>query len=120
MPHLVIEHSANLSPLPIGELLPALNRSLTASPAILDESDLKTRVVAVDAYRVGNQDGSRAFVHAQIRLLAGRTPEVKRDLAQRIAAALREFVPRPVGLDVQLSVEVIDMDRDSYVKERLA
>ena len=120
MPHLVIEHSANLGPLPVGDLLPALNRSLTASPAILDESDLKTRVVAVDTFRIGNQGEGRAFVHAQLRLLAGRTPEARRDLAQRIAAALREFVPRPAGVDVQLSVEVLDMDRDSYVKERLA
>ncbi len=120
MPHLVIEHSANLGTLPVGELLPALNRSVTASTAILDEADLKTRVVAVDTFRIGNQGDGRAFVHAQLRLMAGRTPEAKRDLAERIAAALRAAVPRPAGLEVQLSVEVVDMDRDSYVKERLA
>ncbi|HZF86296.1 MAG TPA: 5-carboxymethyl-2-hydroxymuconate Delta-isomerase [Burkholderiaceae bacterium] len=120
MPHLVIEHSANLGPLPVADLLAALNRSVTDSPAITDEADLKTRVLAQGTFRIGNQAEGRAFVHAQLRLMAGRTPEAKRDLAERIAAALRGAVPRPAGLEVQLSVEIVDMDRDSYVKERLA
>lgn len=119
MPHLVIEHSTNLGPFPVAEILPALNRSLTASPEVKDEADLKTRVVAVDTFRVGNQGEDRAFVHAQLRLLAGRTPEAKRDLSERIAVVLRQSVPRPAGVLVQLSVEIVDMDRDSYVKERL-
>lgn len=119
MPHLIIEHSANLGALPLADLLPALNRSLTASPEIKDETDLKTRVVAVDQFRVGNQAEARGFVHAQLRLLAGRTPDAKRSLSERIAVVLREFVPRPAGVLVQLSVEIVDMDRDSYVKEKL-
>ncbi|RZL63637.1 MAG: 5-carboxymethyl-2-hydroxymuconate Delta-isomerase [Variovorax sp.] len=119
MPHLVVEHSTNLGQLPLADLLPALNRQLTASPEILDETDLKTRVVGVDQFRVGNEADGRAFVHAQLRLLSGRSPEAKRDLSERIAVVLRQFVPRPAGVLVQLSVEVIDMDRGSYVKEKL-
>ncbi|AMM23762.1 5-carboxymethyl-2-hydroxymuconate Delta-isomerase [Variovorax sp. PAMC 28711] len=119
MPHLIVEHSANLGELPLGDLLPALNRSLTGSPEILNETDLKTRFVTIDQFRVGNQAGARGFVHAQLRLLSGRTPEAKHDLSERIAVVLRQFVPRPAGMLVQLSVEVVDMDRGSYVKEKL-
>ena len=119
MPHLIVEHSANLGELPLSDLLPALNRSLTASPEILAESDLKTRFVVVDQFRVGNQGDARAFLHAQLRLLSGRSPEAKRDLSERIAVVLRQFAPRPAGVLVQLSVEVVDMDRGSYVKEKL-
>ena len=32
---------------------------------------------------------------------------------------LRRLTPRPAGVMVQLSVEIVDMDRPSYVKERL-
>jgi 5-carboxymethyl-2-hydroxymuconate isomerase len=120
MPHLIIQHSANLSPLPLAELLPALNASVTASPEIADETDLQTRVLPVDAFRIGNQGEQRAFVHAQLRLLSGRTPEAKRDLSERIAVVLRQYLPRPPGMRVQLAVEVVDMDRGSYIKERLA
>lgn len=120
MPHLVIEHSRNLGTFPSDPILSALNRAVTASPEILDEADLKTRVVAHDDFRVGNEAQGRAFVHAQLRLMAGRSAEAKKDLAERIAAVLREQLPRPAGLMLQLSVEIVDMDRGSYVKERLA
>lgn len=120
MPHLVIEHSRNLGDFPFERIVPALNHSVTASPEILDEADLKTRVVAHDRFRVGNEAEGRAFVHAQLRLMAGRSPEAKKDLAERIAVVLRAELPRPAGLMLQLSVEIVDMDRGSYVKERLS
>ena len=60
MPHLIIEYSSNLSAFPSAEILPALNKSLTASTEIKDETDLKTRVIAVDDFRIGNQAGGRA------------------------------------------------------------
>ena len=41
------------------------------------------------------------------------------ELAERIAAVLRRRTPQPEGMLVQLSVEIVDMDRPSYVKERL-
>ena len=84
-----------------------------------DEADLKTRFVVADSFEIGTAPAHRAFVHAQLRLLAGRTPAAKKELADRIAAVLRERTPRPQGVLVQLSVEIVDMDRPSYVKERL-
>lgn len=39
--------------------------------------------------------------------------------AARVAEVLRRLTPRPAGVMVQLSVEIVDMDRPSYVKERL-
>ena len=72
-----------------------------------------------DSFQVGTVGTGRGFVHAQLRLLAGRTPEAKQDLSGRIADVLRRLTPRPPGVMVQLSVEIVDMDRPSYVKERL-
>lgn len=119
MPHLTIEYSANLPDFPEAEALTALNAAVTASPEILDEADLKTRFVRTGSFEIGSAPAGRAFVHAQLRLLSGRTPEAKKDLTGRIADVLRRLTPRPEGVMVQLSVEMVDMDRPSYVKERL-
>ena len=119
MPHLTVEYSQNLSDFPQAQALSALNAAVTASPEIADEADLKTRVLPVQQSAVGTAPGHRAFVHAQLRLLSGRSPEAKADLSERIAAVLRQLTPRPEGVLVQLSVEIVDMDRGSYVKERL-
>ena len=58
-------------------------------------------------------------MHAQLRMLSGRSPEAKKDLTERIAVVLRRLTPRPAGVLVQLSVELVDMDRPSSVNERL-
>lgn len=119
MPHLVVEYTSNLPHFPEAEALKALNAQLCAHPEIQDEADLKTRFVVADSFEIGTAPANRAFVHAQLRLLAGRSPEAKKDLSGRVAAVLRELSPRPAGVLVQLSVEVVDMDRGSYAKERL-
>ncbi|MFP5484471.1 MAG: 5-carboxymethyl-2-hydroxymuconate Delta-isomerase [Gammaproteobacteria bacterium] len=119
MPHLTIEYSANLAGFPEAQVLTELNQAVTGSPEVADEADLKSRCVVHDHYAVGTAPEGRAFVHAQLRLLSGRTPEAKKDFSERIAAVLRQHTPRPAGLLVQLSVEIVDMDRPSYVKERL-
>ena len=119
MPHLIVEYSGNLAGFPEAQALTELNLAVTGSPEVADESDLKTRFVLADSFEIGTAPAQRAFVHAQLRLLAGRTTEAKKDLSERIAAVLRERTPRPQGVMVQLSVEVVDMDRGSYVKERL-
>lgn len=116
MPHLIVEYSANLSGLPEAEMLTALNATLCASPEIQHEVDLKSRIVAVAQFQVGTADAPRGFVHAQLRLLAGRTPEAKKDLSERIATVLQRLTPQPAGVQVQLSVEITDMDRPSYFK----
>ena len=119
MPHLTIEYSANLPHYPKAETLTALNAALCAHPQVQDEADLKTRFIVADSFEIGIAPANRAFVHAQLRLLAGRTPEAKKDLSERVAEVLRRLSPKPAGVMVQLSVEIVDMDRGSYVKERL-
>ncbi len=119
MPHLTIEYSGNLPHFPEAETLTAINAALCAHREVQDEADLKTRFVVADSFEIGTAPAHRAFVHAQLRLLAGRTPAAKKELADRVAAVLRERTPRPQGVLVQLSVEIVDMDRPSYVKERL-
>jgi 5-carboxymethyl-2-hydroxymuconate isomerase len=119
MPHLIVEYSQNLAGFPEAQALTDLNQAITSSPEVLDEADLKSRFVLVDSFEIGTAPANRAFVHAQLRLLSGRTPEAKKDLSGRVAEVLRRLSPRPAGVMVQLSVEIVDMDRGSYVKERL-
>lgn len=119
MPHLTVEYSANLADFPRQQALTELNAAVTGSPEIPEESDLKTRFFEHEDFAVGIHPAGRGFVHAQLRLLAGRSPEAKVDLAERIAEVLRRVTPRPDGVDIRLSVEIVDMDRPSYVKERL-
>jgi len=119
MPHLFVEYSNNLTGLDEQALLEQLNAVVCAHPTVLDESDLKARIAPVQQFRIGLHPAQRGFVHVQLRLLSGRTPEVKKELTDRIATVLRARIPQPAGMLVLLSAEIVDMDRDSYFKARL-
>ena len=120
MPHLIVEYTDNLADMPQAPLLDALNAAVIASGQVHNETDLKSRLVRTEQYVIGTDPtASRGFVHAELRLLAGRTPEVKRDLSDRIAAVLREMTPQPEGMLVQLSVDIVDMDKAAYYKGAL-
>ncbi|UJB64945.1 5-carboxymethyl-2-hydroxymuconate Delta-isomerase [Acidovorax sp. YS12] len=119
MPHLTVEYSRNLAGFPEAQALTELNAAVCASPEVADEADLKTRIVPVPQFAVGTAPANRAFVHAQLRLLSGRSDAVKKELSDAIAAVLRRLTPQPAGMLVQLSVEIADMDRGSYYKGRL-
>ena len=119
MPHLVIETTANLGTYPKAQALKELAASLTAHPQIPVEADLKIRFVDVTDFVMGTAPEPRGFVHAELRLLSGRTPEAKSELAARVLEVLQRLTPRPAGVPVHSSVEVRDMDRAPYAKARI-
>lgn len=120
MPHLIVEYSIGVLPDDtLDDTLLALNEAVVGSGSLQKESDLKSRLVQQAAWRVGTETAERGFVVAQLRILPGRTPEMRAELAQRIAGVLREKCRRNEGAKLQLSVEIIEMARDSYIKETL-
>ena len=119
MPHMYVEYSNNLQGINDGALMEALNQAVCSHPTVADEADVKTRIAKLNDYRIGLNTASRAFVHVELRLMAGLTPEVKKELSDRIAAVLKAQIPAQSGLDVQLSADIVDMDKPCYFKGKL-
>ncbi|MBV4459798.1 MULTISPECIES: 5-carboxymethyl-2-hydroxymuconate Delta-isomerase [Pseudomonas] len=116
MPHLHLEYTANLPQLNADLALIRLNNTLVASGQFAAEYDIKSRAVKVETFRVGTAPGERAFVHVKLALLSGRSPQIKRQLSESLLAALQDLCEWPAGVDVQLCVELLDIDRESYTK----
>ncbi|WP_065257655.1 5-carboxymethyl-2-hydroxymuconate Delta-isomerase [Pseudomonas bananamidigenes] len=116
MPHLHMEYTANLPQLNADVALIRLNNTLVASGQFAAEFDIKSRAVKVETFKVGTGMGERAFVHVKLALLSGRSPEIKKQLSQSLLAVLQELCEWPAGVEVQLCVELLDIDRDSYSK----
>lgn len=119
MPHLYVEYTENLTGLDERQLLTALNAVVCAHPSVLDEADVKARIARLSQFVVGTQPEQRGFVHVQLRMMSGRSEAAKKEISDAMAAVLRRLVPHPAGLMVQLSAELVDMDRPSYYKDRL-
>ncbi|MHC6226839.1 5-carboxymethyl-2-hydroxymuconate Delta-isomerase [Pseudomonas sp. X10] len=119
MPHLNLEYSDNLRALDVDRLLLRLNHALVGSGQFADELDIKSRAQAFAHYRVGVAPVERAFAHVKLAILSGRSVEVKKQLTSSLLEVLHEALPAQSGLDIQLCVEVLDIDREPYAKLHL-
>lgn len=115
MPHLIVEYTANLSPIEQRGTLLALNQALVDS-CEFNEADIKSRAIQCDDFLIGVQTTSRGFLHVKLHILSGRSAETKKRLSQQLLATLTHLFKPQVGVETQLCVEVIDIDRDSYSK----
>jgi 5-carboxymethyl-2-hydroxymuconate isomerase len=87
-----------------------------ASGQFAAENDIKSRAVKVETFKVGTALGERAFVHVKLALLSGRSAEIKKQLSESLLAVVQDLCEWPTGVEVQLAVEILDIDRESYAK----
>jgi 5-carboxymethyl-2-hydroxymuconate isomerase len=116
MPHLHMEYTANLPQLNADLALTRLNSALVISGQFAAEYDIKSRAVKVETFKVGTVPGERAFVHVKLALLSGRSPQIKQQLSESLLAVVQELCEWPKDIEVQLAVEILDIDRESYTK----
>jgi 5-carboxymethyl-2-hydroxymuconate isomerase len=118
MPHLHVEYTRNLPITEVETLLLRLNHALMATGHFANEADIKSRAVEVQTFRIGTAPGTRGFLYAKLALLAGRSPEAKKQVSDALLEVLKQAAAWPPGSDIQFGVEIVDMQRESYGKER--
>jgi 5-carboxymethyl-2-hydroxymuconate isomerase len=59
-------------------------------------------------------------VHVKLAVLSGRSPQIKQQLSQSLLAVVQDLCEWPTGVDVQLCVEILDIDRESYAKAAIS
>jgi 5-carboxymethyl-2-hydroxymuconate isomerase len=117
MPHLTLEHSADLSQeVWANALFPELFQVLVRV-ANVDIENCKGRIAPRDQVCVGRGEPQNAFVHLEIRLLAGRPAEVEREIGEQCLKFLQRFFsPSAAHRTLQITVEIVEMRRDAYFK----
>lgn len=119
MPHIHVEYSDNVQ-LAAKPLLLAINQAFIAAGYATDPSDVKSRAICQSDYVVGMEaDSAYAYVHAKVSLLAGRSDELKAEIADLVLNTMQQHVPQQQGLNVQLCVELLDMPRHCYRKAKV-
>ncbi|MEC4721782.1 5-carboxymethyl-2-hydroxymuconate isomerase [Noviherbaspirillum sp. CPCC 100848] len=111
MPHIWIEHSANLEgKLDLALLLTGVH-SAAVNTRMFAEGAIRTRLQSIDQYRIGDGHPDNAFVHVVIRIAAGRDLQTRKQIGETMFAELcrllgRQFDNMPLGL----SLEVQELD----------
>lgn len=117
MPHLILEYTNNIPQAIDTHKLFAPLHQIIAETAGIRIENCKSRAIPLDDYYIAEGKPGQAFVHLNIRFLEGRSAALKQSLGQQSLEALRaHFGDAPDGLDLQLTVEIGDIQRQSYFK----
>jgi 5-carboxymethyl-2-hydroxymuconate isomerase len=116
MPQLTLEYTNNLRP--TGDLKILFSRMHHVLEAAgIRKQNCKSRAICLDTFHIGEGGAPEAFVHLDARILEGRSADTKREVGAGLLAAIRDCFPRSKELEeVQYTVEIIDIGRDSYFK----
>jgi 5-carboxymethyl-2-hydroxymuconate isomerase len=115
VPHLTLEYTSNLPAATASQELFAHLHQILAEVGGIRLGNCKSRAVALSNYYVGAGDPEEAFVHLDVRFLAGRPAEVKRAVGEALLAALRQAYASG-ELPVQITVEISDIPKENYFK----
>lgn len=156
MPHIIIEHSANISnssalllASEVKDLMPSVKSGN------FDSDQCKIRNFSFDEYYVGNvSHESSSFIHITIKILSGRSLEARKELSKKVMNFAQDFFDKlyfspsdadkiiSIGEQVidlatatpyinliqensdlagkrcDISVDIVEMDKETYQKDR--
>ncbi|MFT6917325.1 MAG: 5-carboxymethyl-2-hydroxymuconate isomerase [Motiliproteus sp.] len=110
MPHIIVEYAQNLdNSLDLKALVRAVHEGALRADLFEPEA-IKVRAIAYSHYLVAGE--VQDFIHLRVQILSGRSEPQKQHLSQ----CLFESAESVAAAVHSLSVEVVDMDRFSYIK----
>lgn len=110
MPHIIVEYAEQITEgVPIGSILQVVHQSI-ADSGLFKANQIKSRAYPFRTFT--NAGGSEPYIHIQARIKSGRDADNKKQLGEVILAGLSSLsIPASM-----ITIEIIDMDRDSYGK----
>ncbi|RJL26520.1 5-carboxymethyl-2-hydroxymuconate Delta-isomerase [Bailinhaonella thermotolerans] len=114
MPQIIVEYSAALA-----DVFDRRGFALAVhaqAPAMLGNDGYKTRFRPLDDVVIGDGAAENAMAHVEMGILSGRDAETRKRLSALVLDLLGEHLRPPAHLRVQLTVEIREMDRDTYGK----
>ena len=113
MPHIIVEYTGNLgAEARIPELLARINQVMIAQrdeagKAVYPTGGIRSRALALDEYCIADGADDYAFVHATVKIGAGRGDAVEKRTTDALFAAMQEhfaelFARRYLALSLEL------------------
>ena len=113
MPHLTIQVTPNISITHEESFLKALNKVLWDSGHFGKATDIKARIVPIEAFLVGVEDDEQTngFVYAHLKIMTGRDILIRNQLAELLIATIEQTLGAEqsgrVALQICVEVEEI-------------
>lgn len=119
MPHLVFEVTDNIADqADIPGLLRRANDVLIAQGGVFPTGGIRSRAIVLRHYCVADGTADDAFVHATLKIGAGRTAEVKKKVGDALFGAMADhFAAHHDSRYLALSMEIAEFDETGTWKQ---
>lgn len=119
MPHLTYEYTANLAAdADIPGLLRKSNQVLIAQDGVFPTGGIRSRAVRLEDYCVADGTADDAFVHATLKIGAGRSEEAKKKTGDELFKMITDhFAAIYASRSLALSMEIIEFSEAGTWKQ---
>ncbi len=114
MPHIIIEHSANLDQHVSPQALVDRVHAYIMACGVFEQSAVRTRAERRDVYRIAQGDPANVFINVMLRIGPGRSLDIRRQVGQGVVDTVLAS-----GVDesrLALSVEVQEIDNSAMFR----
>ena len=107
MPHILIEHSSNLSDrIDLDDLIRTVQQA-ALDTGVFPEGGIRTRRVPRESYLIADGHADNAFIHLVLRIGFGRDVETRQRAASEVFEALCDFLALdmsayPLGISLEI------------------
>ena len=117
VPNILLEYTDNVSEVIDYQSLFTEIHTILHEVGGINPGNCKSRALAMGEFRIGDGDPANAFVQLSLCFVAGRSAEVKQAIGEQSLACLKRFYAISMEkLDLQITVELIDIRREDYFK----
>jgi len=117
MPQLTFQYTANIDrDVNFKNIFSTLHEILANTGGIKIDN-CKSRAIKLDNYYIGRGESNNAFIHLDVRFLAGRSVELKKEIGRQILDFLKDiYAPSMAKYNLQITVEIGDIAGEFYFK----
>lgn len=117
MPQITLQYTDKIKLLPDFNFLFSEVHQMINSIAGIKIENCKSRAIKLDNYLVGDGINDQGFIHMEIKILEGRTNDIKSEIGKRIIKILeKQFKESIELLNLQITIEIIDIQKNCYYK----
>ena len=117
MPQITLQFTDNIKSLPkFNELFSEVHAAINAIAGIKIEN-CKSKAIQIERYYIGVGTNNKGFIHLEVKILEGRTAEIKSEMGKSLLQILKnKFKESISSMDLQITIEIIDILKNCYYK----
>ncbi len=119
MPHFIVEYTDNIKDeANIAKLFEEIHKVLIARDTVFPIGGIRSRAIEVHDYRIADGAEDDAFVHAVLKIGAGRSEEIKQEVCDALFEVMKEHFSRLMSNRyLALSMELIEFSEAGTYKQ---